>query len=193
MTPVDTVRCACACPTPGVRPHGGADQEAVGREGEQRLVERAVVGRAREARPDVELRRARPRRGRSRRRRRRSGSPSRPSPSPAGLHSSGPGTRGAASAWRMKSGSSAESSTSERVQSWSALLDRHGAARERAAVVHAVDRDRERRLGRGGAREDRVHRLHRLVGLPRERGDDRLAEELAAEHDAVSARRFSAR
>ena len=42
----------------GVRAHGGADEEGLGREREQRLVEGGVVGRADEACPDVELGRA---------------------------------------------------------------------------------------------------------------------------------------
>ena len=187
----DAGRHACGAPAPARRRRAAASRS---RSRTRRSRRRGAPGRAprrRARRRSASRRRApavRPLPGRSRRRRRRPGSPTLPIPSPDGLQSSGPGTDGAGSAWRMKSGSSAREEHERARAEPARLLDRHRAARERAAVLHAVHRDRERRIGRGGAREDRVHGLHRLAGLPRERGDDRLAEELAAEDDAVAAR-----
>ena len=158
-----------------MRPHGGADEETVGREGEERL----------RRRPDRPARRRSASTRRARPDRRASGSSdvdvaddarrATRAPLLSASRSSGTGNGGASSAWRMKSGSSAVSSTSERVHSAVALADRHRAAR-RTRGRRACGRPRCRRQRRTTHSERRpcASVLTSLPSWPASGGDERL-------------------
>ena len=69
-----------------------------------------------------------------------------------------------------------------------ALADGHRAARHRASGVHALDGDLEGRLVRRATGEDGVDGLDRLPVLAGQTRHDRLGQQLAAEDDAVRRR-----
>ena len=138
-TPVDSVTCACAWPTPACGRIAVPMRNPSRREREQRLVDGRVVGRADEAGPHVELGRA-DRVGITRCRHRRSPGPPTRRPSPTRRCPRG-GDRRRGSAWRMRSGSSAREQHERPRAQPVALTDGHGAAGEGSTGVHAVDGD----------------------------------------------------